>query len=625
MSALVDSQPADARSLDQAQRNALIVSAVLVDETWQVLSRYGDPIWEFRGRTTNRSVSRNKIDFNKVPEVFRELLRAIMYRYVRRGRFGSSRPGSSQIERLFTVSIRFFRYLQQLKLDQLSAATPMVCAMYLHEYKSMPTRSGGQVRPTAINQHLLVIEALYDLSQFTDDPMPSFPCPDDSAWNLAGRTGKQVGKRLQSGRTPLLPDNVFVALFQAAWSEVRQAPQILDHRDELHRIDVAYSNKKRGIRQDARRRYLESMGWGEGLHEFNKRVTHIRSACYIVVASLSGCRNHELAFVQTDSCYRTVDDDGEEYWWMRSQSTKTDEGLTEWMIPAAAAEALKIMDRWAAPYQREVLAEIERRRQEDAADTEIAEAQRHVGAVFLGRDPKKGPSRAHQIRTFSDRSWNMMLTAFATRHGISWSVATHQFRRTFANYAARSQFGDLRYLKEHFKHWSLDMTLGYAMNEYQEVALYSEVYDELADLKEGIVSDWMESGVPLAGGLGQRVVDWRGSNDVTLFKDHKSMVRTLAEGFGNLRSNGHAWCTADQGIDCVGNGGLDRTRCTGCDHAVIGGVHAKVYQGLYDHLGEALQCNDIGEGGLAYVRRSLDRCADVLRSLGHEPNRGQNT
>jgi hypothetical protein len=150
MSALVDSQPADARSLDQAQRNALIVSAVLVDETWQVLSRYGDPIWEFRGRTTNRSVSRNKIDFNKVPEVFRELLRAIMYRYVRRGRFGSSRPGSKSDRKLFTVSIRFFRYLQQLKLDQLSAATPMVCAMYPRG-NPMPTRSGGQIRPTAIN------------------------------------------------------------------------------------------------------------------------------------------------------------------------------------------------------------------------------------------------------------------------------------------------------------------------------------------------------------------------------------------------------------------------------------------------------------------------------------------
>jgi hypothetical protein len=55
---------------------------------------------------------------------------------------------------------------------------------------------------------------------------------------------------------------------------------------------------------------------------------------------------------------------------------------------------------------------------------------------------------------------------------------------------------------------------------------------------------------------------------------------------------------------------------------VIGRIHAKVYQGLYDQLSETLRCDDIGEGGRAYVQRSLDRCASVLKALGHEPNRG---
>jgi hypothetical protein len=63
---------------------------------------------------------------------------------------------------------------------------------------------------------------------------------------------------------------------------------------------------------------------------------------------------------------------------------------------------------------------------------------------------------------------NIALKAFAKKCGLEWELATHQFRRKFANYAARSQFGDLRYLKQHFKHWSLDMTLGYALNESQE-------------------------------------------------------------------------------------------------------------------------------------------------------------
>ncbi|MDB5935350.1 MAG: hypothetical protein JWQ01_2694 [Massilia sp.] len=51
------------------------------------------------------------------------------------------------------------------------------------------------------------------------------------------------------------------------------------------------------------------------------------------------------------------------------------------------------------------------------------------------------------------------------------------YKRLTACYAARSQFGDLRYLRDHFKHWSLDMTLGYAMNESQEMELYLEIQE----------------------------------------------------------------------------------------------------------------------------------------------------
>jgi integrase len=472
-----------------------------------------------------------------------------------------------------------------------------------------------------LKARLQAVEALHDLSQYTTDKMPSYPWPDDSAWNLAGLTGQKRERKLRGGKTPLIPDQEFSALFQAAWGVVQQAPYLLDLRDKLEAIE-ADETLSRTTSWSKRCALLESNDWKSGVAKFHSAALQIRTACYIVVASLSGCRNHELAFVHSDATYRTVDNEGEEYWWMRSTSTKTGEGKTEWMIPLAAAEALKVMDRWAIPYQKALLAEIEGRREQNPNDVEIAEAQRHLGAIFVGRDPKGGQKGDSQVRTLSDRCWNRYLRAFASAHGIAWKFATHQFRRKFANYAARSQFGDLRYLKEHFKHWSFDMTLGYAMNEFQEVALYSEVYDELADLKEGVVSDWMGNIEPLAGGLGQRVMEWRGSNDVTLFKDHKSMVKTLAEGFGNLRSNGHAWCTADQGIDCIGNGGLDRTRCTGCDHAVIGRIHAKVYQGLYDQLSETLRCNDIGEGGRAYVQRSLDRCASVLKALGHEPNRG---
>ncbi|WP_322039746.1 hypothetical protein [Burkholderia diffusa] len=300
---------------------------------------------------------------------------------------------------------------------------------------------------------------------------------------------------------------------------------------------------------------------------------------------------------------------------MRSTSTKTGEGLTEWMIPEAAVTALRVMDRWSIPYQRALHREINTLRAKNRLDPRIAEAEEHLGAVFIGEDM----AQEKQVRTLPSKQWNIQLRDFVSRCGLSWSIASHQFRRKFANYAARSQFGDLRYLKEHFKHWSMNMTLTYALNESQEMLLYFEIEDELDALKENVVSGWLNSTTRLSGGYGKALVDWRDREQaITLFKDHAHMVRSIAQSTA-IRSNGHAWCTADDNL-CVGNT-LERTRCAdGCENSVIGPEHASIYQGLYDHLATLRTSDDIGKGGRARVQRDLNRCANVLRSLGFAPD-----
>lgn len=278
------------------------------------------------------------------------------------------------------------------------------------------------------------------------------------------------------------------------------------------------------------------------------------------------------------------------------------------MIPEAAVTALRVMERWAQPYQKRIATEIEEQRARNPRDPEIAEALRHQSALFLATEPR----RRKQVRTLSGQGWNLALKKFARARGLDWALASHQFRRKFANYAARSQFGDLRYLKEHFKHWSLEMTLGYAMNGSQEMELYAEIQTELDDIKAGVVESWLDPTAPLTGGYGKNIVAWRGSNPVSLFKDYTHMARSLAE-ITSIRSNGHAWCTADDNL-CVGND-LEQTRCTGCRNAVIGTRHLPIYRGLRDHLAEVLQCTDIGQAGMNLVRRDMDRLNGVLTSL----------
>ena len=570
-----DRQPSSPSVLSRAERDKLVVSIALIDGHWIVLSRFGDEVWQLLPTTSNTRLGRSKLDFGRIAAPLRDTWKECFYRYLRKGL--RKRSVSTTIRDRFQASVAFAEFLVRLNISRFGQVTPFVAAAYVQW-----RREGGQSGLRRISKATLVsclsaVETLYEVSQFTSDPMQSHPWPDTSASHIAGVTGRD-SKGRRGGRTPLIPDDVFSSLFQAAWSRVQAAEKLLDARDGLQEIEARDGSRLCASRvNQIKNAYLQAEGIDCGCASIKVEIRLLRTACYIVLASLSGCRNHELSFLENGACYSTQDDEGNTYWWMRSQSTKTDEGHTEWMIPEAAVRAIAVMERLAKPLQEILKMEVSQRRKANPADLEIAEALRHQNALFLGH------SRADsRIRTLSLHAWRKDLAHFCSAHEISWELASHQFRRTFANYAARSQFADLRYLKEHFKHWSIDMTLGYALNENQEVALYLDILQELDVIKEGVARIWLDPREPLAGGYGTNIVAWRGSDAVTIFKNREHMVRSIAASTA-IRSTGHAWCTADDNL-CIGND-LERTRCSTCDNAAIGRAHGHIYQGMYDQLG----------------------------------------
>ncbi|AYF88138.1 integrase [Pseudomonas sp. DY-1] len=613
-------QPSDARGLPEPERDALIISATQVDGQWVIRSRYGDNIWHLDGFTSNAQASRKWLDFSTVPPAFRAVMKAMLYRYLRRGRRGAVRPKGAMLQKNFCDARLFLRHLEALKIDQLGAVTPLVCKTYVEACKAhrQTNRSKGKpLSPRALQSRFSAVEALHELSQYTDEPMPQHPWPQTSARAMAGLTGHGV----EGSKTPLIPDDVFCTLFEQAYQQVERGQQLLDLRDALDALAAQRKEQRMGQSREAitaaKNRHLEILGWIGGLRVFNKALIDLRTACYIVLASTSGCRNHELANVQSGAHHRTQDDEGTIYHWMRSRSEKTDTGIHDWMIPEAAVRTLRLMERWAAPYQAMIAAEIVQRRRATPNDPQIVEAQKHRHALFLGVNATEG----NEVRTLSTSTWNEKLKAFAKTCGLSWDLASHQFRRKFANYAAHSRFGDLRYLKEHFAHWSLDMTLGYAMDDswgqHLDLELFDDIQDELDDIKLGVVDNWLGD-APLAGGYGRALKHWqREPQNLLIFKDRASMLKSIADSTA-IRSNGHAWCTADDG-GCVGNT-LEPSRCgNNCSNAVIGLRHAAIYKQLYGDLKEVLDCPDIGEGGRQRVERDLRRYRDVLAQLGIDP------
>ncbi|AUG42731.1 integrase [Pseudomonas chlororaphis] len=612
--AFITAQPGDVRELPEPERDALIITATQVDRQWVILSRYGDDIWQLDGFTSNVPASHRQLDFGALPLAFRAVMKAMLYRYLRRGRREAGRPKGAMVQQTFFLAKPFLRHLEMLKLDRLGAVTPMICTTYVDACKAhrqIKRSKGKPLSQRGLDARFSIVEALYELSQYTDDPMPLHPWPETSAKAMAGLTGSGY-LRNQGSKTPLIPDDVYCTLFNRAYHKVERGQQLLDLRDALDATALQRKGLSAYSISRAKMRQLNALGWEGTTRTFNFALIELRTACCIVLACTSGCRNHELSNLQSGAHHRTQDDEGTVYHWMRSRSDKTDIGIHDWMIPEAAVRALRLMERWSAPYQAMIAAEIVQRRRINPHDPQIAEANTHRHSLFLGVDNKGN----NQARTLSSATWDSNLKAFAKNCGLSWKLSSHQFRRKFANYAAHSRFGDLRYLKKHYAHWSMDMTLGYAMDDswgqHMDLELYADIQGELEDIKLGVVANWLGN-EPLAGGYGRALNQWqREPQNLLIFKDHASMLKSIAESTA-IRSNGHAWCTADND-GCVGNT-LDRTRCGNCNNSVIGRSHAPIYQRLYNDLKGLLHCLDIGEGGRQRVERDLNRCRDVLVQL----------
>ncbi|MBH8609959.1 integrase, partial [Pseudomonas mohnii] len=87
----LDAQPGDVRGLPEFERDALIISTTQVDGQWVILNRYCDDIWHLDGFTSNTQASHKRLDFRTVPPAFRAVMKAMLYRYLRRGRGGAVR------------------------------------------------------------------------------------------------------------------------------------------------------------------------------------------------------------------------------------------------------------------------------------------------------------------------------------------------------------------------------------------------------------------------------------------------------------------------------------------------------------------------------------------------------
>ncbi|MGJ7514711.1 tyrosine-type recombinase/integrase [Pseudomonas baetica] len=570
---------------------------------WLVQSRFEDDVWIIPDAyfPSNVASSFKKLDFLRFPVQFRHIMKICVLKYFLFGIFNQGAPRGNTIVQFYVGALSFLTYISK-HTTTLQHINPMLFSNYVKDCKSLAGRKSEKLSVDALRLRFIAVQTLHQLSQDTIDPM-AHPWPDSSAATLAGKNGTAWYLK---GKTPVIPDEILAPLFQSAVKDIERADELLSLRagcDEILNRRASKNNSNLYTTP-----YLDSMGFSGGRRQLNKDLRRAYAACAIIILMTSGVRNHELLSIEKGCSSTTLDDDGNTIHWMSGRSEKTYEGNTEWIVTEVTRHAIDVATRISEPLRVALENDLKKRLRDNPECTEAWQLDAYKDAVFLGRDLATG-----KIQTISSGHLGSLINKYCQRLGLTWQFSPHQFRRTFAVYVVRSANGDIRYLKKHFKHWTLDMTALYASHEERDSELLDEVMAAYSEAKYEILDHVLDESTPLSGGLAEGIRKLR-STQVQTYASHSEMVKTVSDSVF-IRSTSVAWCTNDLG-NCVGGSGAESTRCGDCVNSLIDDTKMPIWQGIYSQQLELIKLTDIGASGIERVKRDMARCVKVLSDLG---------
>ena len=576
---LLVEQPVSLVGLSQQARAQVVVSALL-NEAGQlvILSRVGDMVWDLSPfvDTSNVRKSQKCLNWARIPAPYREACQNMVYAYWKLGREGCQAPGVTSLKNTLGHLAVFCRYLQLAGLERLADVQPLHVNNYVHRQKS------GKCAASTLTNKFLAIEVLHIFRKEHKDGLQFHPWPDSSATHMAGDTGPQGDDARKGSLTPLIPAEVAKPLFIHAEGILGRAGVLLDERDVGARSAFA-----------------------------DPEITAIRNACAYLIGVLTGVRNSEMSSIEVGAG-RTEHKGGYTFHWLTAFESKTGKGLVDYLMPSMCHSILAVMERWSKPYRERLDEQIRDMEQQATHSAEdllwLASARVNRRRLFLG-------NRNSGLVPVSNAGWNVIFKQFALDAGTTWELASHQLRRLYAYTFVKHKLGTLLFLKEQFKHSSINMGQLYAANPRQDASLYDDILDELYRQKAEVISAWLDKDEPLAGGAGKRLKELRAHD----FPGRRELIMETSKRV-LMRSTGHAWCLAQDG-GCGGSGIYEKRACADCGNGVIDSVFAPIWLEGYRHHKELLKdAENMGPGFTKRVKSDLEREAKVLRDLGLDPD-----
>ncbi|WP_422767920.1 site-specific integrase [Photobacterium leiognathi subsp. mandapamensis] len=533
---------------------------------YQTLSRYEHDIWVFPASKGTKATRANGLNLNFTtiadPQMKR-MAKWVVWNKMKEDLTVGSLGG------VLSYLNTYFQWVLSSDTTVTHGLTAFTSNAYVKYVNTLTSTRKGEIKPlvaTTKAQKFLALEYLYRYCK-TFDFVKEHPWSASSANEQAGNVGEAYKETIGKPKTPIIPDGVLIPLCQLTKS-------YLDRADEI----------------------LASKGKKESLL--------LRDSCIFWLLLTTGMRIHEVLGIKRGA-YRSETKDDTTYYYIETVSEKTHTGLAEWIAPQIATEAIDILGQLSAPLQAQLERDLVKAKASND-HSEVHRLEQISDHICLSKSMQKN----NALNILSGLSiTNKRLPNLCKHIGSDWNLSSHQFRRTFANYAVHSELGDLRALKDHFKHWSITMTALYAFNDNLDSELFEELLREKYLVEEEIKQDWFELDTPIIGGaMAQKIMQVRKDGElIKVFGSLSDMAKAFSSSIP-IRSTGLGWCTNDDECKCG--------KPDSCESGIVDKRHLPYWGGVLVQQMKLMQLDDIGEIGREAAQKGMERCEKVLTALG---------
>lgn len=623
------------KNLVPSEKANLPVSIMnLPDGSQQVVSRFGDYIWDFYPYIPQENLqpSHKRVDWRVLLPDGRRLTdpehatlldstKTFIWSLFVQPVEGRQRPTMTTLVGKVKDLVPLLRWMVLTGLHRFDNI-----ADHALDYVPMAKlkRGGGNAAEKKVNSRLCVVEDIFHQRDKLNDAIQVHPWPHESAASLAGLNQGGVHHK---PKTNPIPDAVSGRLGEIALDYVQnRAARILA---ALEAADSAALEKRNaGLlkwKADIARLSVVREAGFVGSKELRTEGVTLRTACYIVIDMFSGIRDSEMMSIGENCIARGKSRDGStDVFWLHGTIYKTGIRQKKWLVPPVVAEAVKVLTRLTAPLRQKLQLEeqeletnirISIAREKERLVKRLNTVCKHKNKLFLSK-------MNSSIFVLSGSSMRLHLKRFCADFGIlgedgqPYPLHSHQFRRTYARFMARAELGDLLTLRDHFGHWGLDMTVNYAdsgADDYEvDTELLEMITEEKISRQNEVMGGYLDSDAPLANG-GHWLKQWRSS--IRTAQSKEALIKEYA-GSITLNGTGHSWCVGNvKGTGCGGLCVFEAKMCVDCNYGIIGQEHRPVWEGIRDQQKEALALDDMGLSGVARAQEIISYAEKVLCRL----------